>query len=72
MTMTAHKSPDPFYASPEPRLLGERARDARHLERRCCLCPRPVTPGQRIADVAGGQGVAHLACISRVAEGVQR
>jgi hypothetical protein len=68
----ARKTASPFYTSPAPKLLGERARGASHHERRCCLCPLPVTPGMRIADVAVGQGAAHLACIGRLAEGVPR
>lgn len=59
------------YQSPEPQLLAERTRQARN-ERTCCLCPRPITRAERIADVVGGRGPAHLGCVSQLAAGEPR
>jgi hypothetical protein len=47
---------------PEPVLLADRARTAR-APGRCARCPLPVRPGDRVADLADGTGVAHLGCI---------
>jgi hypothetical protein len=60
--MSQSRQADPFY--PEPQLLAERTRYAGR-ERTCCLCPHPVARGERIADVAGGRGPAHLGCRRR-------
>ena len=59
-----------FY-QPHPELLAERTRDA-YQERACCLCPRPVRSGQRIADVVGGRGPAHVGCVGQLAMGEPR
>jgi hypothetical protein len=59
------------YRSPEPCLLAERARTA-HRGSSCCLCPRPVRPGQRVADVVGGRGPAHLGCVGKLTAGEPR
>lgn len=69
--MTAVHKTGPFYQSPEPRLLAERARTARSTGR-CCLCPRPVAKGERVADVVSGRGLAHLSCAGQLAAGEPR
>lgn len=70
--MTAvHKPASPVYESPQPQLLAERARTAASAAS-CCLCPRPVKQGQRVADVVGGLGVAHLGCAGQLAAGEPR
>lgn len=53
-----------MYASPEPVLLASNARAA-DRPMACVLCPRPVEPGDRVADLADGRGPAHLGCASR-------
>ena len=69
--MTQTRIASPFYRSPEPQLLAERTRYA-GKERACCLCPRPLLRGDRIADVVGGRGSAHLGCVGRRTAGEPR
>ena len=59
--MTQSRTAGP-YQSPPLRLLAEHARRALG-EHPCCLCPRPVRRGERIADVVGGRGMAHVGCV---------
>jgi hypothetical protein len=70
--MTAiNKTASSFYVSPEPQLLAERTRQSLG-EHACSLCPRPVLRGQRIADVVGGRGPAHVGCVGQLAAGEAR
>ena len=68
MTQTRTAGP---YRSPEPCLLAERTRYAR-AEGSCGLCGRPIRRGQRVADVVGGRGTAHLPCAAQLAAGEPR
>lgn len=69
--MTAHPAAS-FYQPVKPQLLAERTRYARN-EGSCSLCPRPLVQGvDRIADVVGGRGPAHLGCIGQLAAGEAR
>lgn len=47
---------------PLGQLLAEKARDAER-DGPCCLCPRRVLRGQRVARMADG-GWAHTGCLS--------
>jgi hypothetical protein len=55
-----------MYASPEPVLLADRARPAKHATP-CALCPWPIQPGERIADLADSGGAIHVSCASSAA-----
>jgi hypothetical protein len=67
----AHKTATPFYASPSPVLIAERARDA-SAAARCVLCRVAVRRGDRVADLAAdGGGLVHVGCASK-ATGVAR
>jgi hypothetical protein len=59
-----------FYQQ-EPELLAEHTRSA-HRDHSCCLCPRPVRRGQRVADVVGGRGPAHVGCVGQLTAGERR
>jgi hypothetical protein len=69
--VTAVHKTTSFYVSPQPQLLAEHTRPALG-EHACCLCPRPVWRGQRIADVVGGRGPAHVGCVGQLAAGERR
>ena len=66
----AHKTGSPFYTSPRPVIVAERARDATTIGR-CALCHRAWRRGDRIADLVDGRGSAHVGCTSQAA-GVTR
>jgi hypothetical protein len=44
--------------------LAENARTARFYMDRCAGCGLPVEPGQRVADLADGAGIVHVACVA--------
>jgi len=67
-----NRQADVFYRSPRPVLLATSARTASKRGTCSLCCGRPIAPGQRVADVADGRGVAHLTCAARLADGQPR
>jgi hypothetical protein len=54
-------------------LLAEHARNAPYARNgTCAICATPIRCRQRMADLADGSGVAHVACIGTAATAAVR
>ena len=71
MTANAELAAAAPWQSPGPVLLAEHAREATRPGV-CSLCPRSYRRGDRVADVVGGRGVAHVGCAGQLAAGERR